>query len=114
MPPALTSRHAVRSRWGFAARSSLAACSLAAMVLLLSPATLLIAAPSESDQLKKENQELRDKLQQYRALEEDLAAQRVAEKAEKQIKIWISLGGAAILIVQRWGSNGSRIIRGIW
>jgi C1A family cysteine protease len=103
MLSALTTRHAVRNRWGFAARRSFAACSLTAMVLLLSPATLLLATPSESDQLKKENQELRDKLQQYRALEEDLAAQRVAEKAEKQIKIWISLGGAAILLVAAVG-----------
>src|SRR5713226_496476 len=88
MPPPLTACCPVRRRAGFAA-----------MILLLSPAGLLCAAPSDADQLRKENQELREKLQQYKALEEDLAAQHVAEKAEKQIKIWISLSGAAILLV---------------
>jgi C1A family cysteine protease len=48
--------------------------------------------------LTKENQELREKLRQYRELEEDLAAQRVFDKAKKQLTTWITFGGLLLFL----------------
>jgi len=53
---------------------------------------------SDVDRLKRENKELKEKVDQYKALEEDLAAQRVFEKAKSQMIVWLTFGGISIVI----------------
>jgi C1A family cysteine protease len=52
---------------------------------------------SGADDLRKQNAELREKLVQYKSLEEDLMAQRVYEKARKQFTAMLTLGGIAAI-----------------
>ena len=52
-----------------------------------------------TDDLRKQNAALESKLAQYKSLEEDLMAQRVYEKARKQITTMLTLGGVAALAV---------------
>jgi C1A family cysteine protease len=47
--------------------------------------------------LAKEVEGLRDRLKQYKALEEDLAAQRVFEAAKKRLWGWLTVGGVGTL-----------------
>ena len=47
---------------------------------------------SVADDLKNENQELREKLQEYKKLEEDLMAQRVYDKAKRRLISMITTG----------------------
>jgi len=53
---------------------------------------------SGTDDLRKQNAELREKLEQYKELEEDLMAQRVYEKARKQFTAMLTLGGIAAIV----------------
>lgn len=53
---------------------------------------------SGTDDLRKQNAELREKLAQYKSLEEDLMAQRVYEKARKQFTAMLTLGGIAAIV----------------
>src|ERR1700682_1167658 len=46
----------------------------------------------------KENEELKEKLQDFKKLEEDLMAQRVSERAKKQLTVWLTIGGLVIFI----------------
>jgi C1A family cysteine protease len=46
----------------------------------------------------KENQELKERLQVFKKLEEDLMAQRVSERAKKQLTVWLTIGGLVISI----------------
>jgi C1A family cysteine protease len=64
-------------------------------------------ATSAEDQLKKQNSELQEKLDQYKKLEEDLVAQRIADKAQAQAMWWLKLGGLATLIL---GLVGYKVI----
>src|SRR5712691_1971990 len=57
------------------------------------------APPSSDDSLKKENKDLKDKLEQYKKLEEEIVAQRIADKAESQVMWWLKLGGLAALVL---------------
>jgi C1A family cysteine protease len=59
----------------------------------------------EPAQLIEENAALRQKLERYKSLEEDLAAQRVFEKAQRQLKNWITVGGIATLMAGIVGYN---------
>jgi C1A family cysteine protease len=54
-----------------------------------------------------ENATLRQNLEKYKSLEEDLAAQRVFEKAQKLLKNWITVGGIATII---GGAVGYKIV----
>jgi len=54
--------------------------------------------PSVND-LQKENQALREKVQEYKRLEEDLMAQRVYEKAKKKLIAMITFGGIILTLV---------------
>ena len=70
-----------------------------------------MASDQQSDQLAQlteENAALRQKLEKYKSLEEDLAAQRVFEKVQKQMKNWITVGGIATLIA---GIVGYKVLR---
>ena len=49
--------------------------------------------------LKKENQALREKIKEYKKLEEDLMAQRVYEKAKKRLVALITFSGIVLTIV---------------
>lgn len=49
--------------------------------------------------LQKENQVLREKVQEYKKLEEDLMAQRVYEKAKKRLVAMITFGGIVLTII---------------
>jgi len=53
---------------------------------------------SEADDLRRENVILHNKLQDYKKLEEDLMAQRVYEKARKQITAMLTFGGIAAVL----------------
>lgn len=53
---------------------------------------------SETDDLRKQNAALHEKLEQYKSLEEDLMAQRVYEKARKQITTMLTLSGIAAVV----------------
>jgi C1A family cysteine protease len=55
-------------------------------------------SPANESQLQKENAELRKKLDEYRQLEEEIVAQRIAEKARGQFLWWLGFGGLAILV----------------
>jgi C1A family cysteine protease len=57
----------------------------------------------------KENEELKEKLLVFKKLEEDLMAQRVSEKAKKQLTVWLTIGGIVISI---GGIVGYRQIEG--
>jgi len=54
---------------------------------------------SAVNNLRKENQALREKIQEYKKLEEDLTAQRVYEKAKKRLVAMITFGGIVLTIV---------------
>ncbi len=58
-------------------------------------------------QVLDENATLRQKLEKYKSLEEDLAAQRVFEKTKKLLTTWITLGGAVTLVA---GMVGFKVI----
>lgn len=47
-------------------------------------------------ELKKENQKLRKKIQEYKSLEEKFMAQLIFEKAKKRLLGWITIGGILI------------------
>lgn len=49
--------------------------------------------------LQKENQVLREKVQEYKKLEEDLMAQRVYEKAKQRLVAMITFGGIVLTII---------------
>lgn len=53
---------------------------------------------TEIDEVKKENESLREKLQKYKQLEEDLMSQRIFEKAKAQLSYWITAGGIVAII----------------
>ena len=53
---------------------------------------------SGTDDLRKRNAELQEKLQQYKSLAEDMMAQRVYEKARKQFTAMLTLGGIAAVV----------------
>jgi C1A family cysteine protease len=59
--------------------------------------TIIIGRDSASV-MSRQNQELMARLEEYRALQEDLMAQRVVEKAQKQFTIWLTLGGIITLL----------------
>lgn len=54
---------------------------------------------SVADDLKNENQELREKLQEFKKLEEDLMAQRVYDKAKRRLISMITIGGIVLTII---------------
>lgn len=55
------------------------------------------------DQLRRENEVLRERLDSFRGLEEELASQRVFEKARKRLISWVSLGGLAVAVAGAFG-----------
>src|SRR5205807_2409971 len=65
---------------------------------------------TEIDEVKKENESLREKLQKYKQLEEDLMSQRIFEKARAQLSYWITAGGivAIIATILGVGSHGRK------
>jgi C1A family cysteine protease len=66
-------------------------------------ATTPAQTPGNESQLQKENDELRKKLDEYKKLEEDIVAQRIAEKARAQVLWWLGFGGLAILVTGALG-----------
>lgn len=52
----------------------------------------------EMTDLRKENEALKQRLQEYQSLEEDLMAERVFEKARKKLTLYITLGGLVLLL----------------
>jgi C1A family cysteine protease len=54
---------------------------------------------SAVNNLQKDNQALREKIQEYKKFEEDLIAQRVYEKAKKRLVYMITFGGIVLTIV---------------
>jgi len=53
---------------------------------------------SQVEDLKKENRELRQQLEKYKALEEDMMAQEVFEKAKSRLIEWLTFGGIAVVL----------------
>lgn len=60
-------------------------------------------ASGSEGQLQKENDELRKKLDEYKKLEEDMVAQRIADKARTQVLWWLGFGGLAVLVTGALG-----------
>jgi C1A family cysteine protease len=56
-------------------------------------------ADDELFNLRNENVELRVSLLRYKALEEDLAAQKVFQKAKKMLVTWMTIGGSVLTLV---------------
>lgn len=50
------------------------------------------------EQLKRENEELKKKVQDYQALQEDLMAERVFQKAQARLTVYLTLGGFVIVL----------------
>ena len=57
----------------------------------------------EKDELRKQNEDLRQRLQEYKALEEDLMATRIFQKAKKQFSVYITVGGVIIVLSAIFG-----------
>jgi C1A family cysteine protease len=57
------------------------------------------------EKLLKENKELKDKLEKYKSLEEELTAQRVFERAKQKLTAWLTIGGIGTIIVGWIGFN---------
>lgn len=56
-----------------------------------------------TQQLENENRELRERLRLYKELQQDIDAQKIFEKAKKQLTSWITLGGLLLLVVSLVG-----------
>lgn len=63
---------------------------------------------SLANELKKENQKLREKLEEYKSLEEDLMARRVHEKVKKLLISSFTIGGIVLAIIGFVGLRGIR------
>lgn len=50
------------------------------------------------DRIKKENKELKQRLMDYKSIEEDLMARRVFDKARKLLTIYLTFGGLLLLL----------------
>jgi C1A family cysteine protease len=50
------------------------------------------------EQLKKENEELKQKVEGYKSLQEDLMAEQVFEKAQRRIMVYLTLGGIIVVL----------------
>jgi C1A family cysteine protease len=61
---------------------------------------------NDLDLLRQRNQDLSERLAQYKALEEDLMAQRVFEKARKQFVWMLTVGGLASIVAGVLGLKG--------
>jgi C1A family cysteine protease len=56
------------------------------------------AAGQSAADLRRENEELKDRLRKYKDLEEELAAQKVFERAKQKLTVWLTLGGLVTVL----------------
>ncbi len=64
------------------------------------------ALPTQDDELNRlrsENVGLRESLLRYKALEEEVAAQKVFQKAKKMLVTWLTVGGSLLTLVSLLG-----------
>jgi len=57
-----------------------------------------MGSENEEAELKKQNEALKQELQKYKSLEEDLMANRIFEKAKKLLFVYITFGGIIVLL----------------